>query len=187
MTKLVVFDLDGTLYNSGNSFISAVKKILNEYNLEIPSNDFIFSFIGEPNHIFYDWLKSLAINETYKALDIKFNQYELEAVENYGHLYNSVYEVFDWLKLNGYTIGLCTNASKLYLEKVLSKFKLEKYFSVIKYPLNSNETKSEMLLSIKEEFKPIFAYMIGDRKHDFQAAKDNNFISVGVSYGYGKS
>ena len=187
MKKLVVFDLDGTLYKAESSFIPAVKRLLGEYELYIPPDNFILSFIGEPNHIFHEWLNSLRFNDSDEVIKNKIDTYEIEAVQDFGLLFNSVIQVFDWLKLHDYEIGLCTNATKDYLEKVLDKFQLQKYFSVIKFPLNKEETKSNMLQLIREEFNPTFAFMVGDRKHDFEAAKNNNFISVAMTYGYGKN
>jgi phosphoglycolate phosphatase len=40
---------------------------------------------------------------------------------------------------------------------------------------------------IIEALNPQKTFIVGDRYHDIVSAKDNNCVSIGVSYGYGKS
>ncbi len=158
--KLIVFDLDGTLYISESSFVPAVKEFLERHNRPLPPIEFIYRFIGEPDHVFEEWLETLKIDAPLKELFREFDDLERDAVIRDGCLYDSVAETLEWL----------TNKD---------------YFITLKTPRSKDETKTVMLRDIAEAVKPSISYMVGDRIHDITAAREAGYISVGAAYGYG--
>lgn len=151
MTKLIVFDMDGTIYDTKKSYLPAIKKLLQKHNIKIPSESKLNSFIGEPSHVFKDWFEEIGLDTKKDDIFNEFEEYELESVEEFGELYTGVIELFDYLIDNKCLIALCTNAPTNYLNKVLSKFDLNKYFTMIKHPLSKDETKEKMLAEISSK------------------------------------
>jgi len=184
-TKLIVFDLDGTLYVTESSFIPAMRQFLGRYNRPVPSDKFLYSFVGEPDHVFGKWIETLNIEKPADELLREFDEIEAEAVKQKGYLYDSVGEVLEWLKERCFTMVICSNGSGWYIDLILDKFDITRYFALLKTPRSKTETKSVMLSDITATVTSDISYMVGDRKHDISAARQNDYISIGAAYGYG--
>lgn len=184
---LVIFDLDGTLYRTESSFLPAVKQLLREYGLPCPDEDFIFSFTGEPTYKFTGWLKTLDFKDDLATIISKVDSLEIKYVVEKGCIYPNVSETLKWLKYQNYDLALCSNGRGQYVCQILDKFELGKYFKSVRYPKNKEETKSDMVREIIASLNAQKVFIVGDRYHDIISAKDNNCISIGASYGYGKS
>lgn len=182
---LLIFDLDGTLYNSATSFLPALKRLFKEYGIEYNEEEAI-KFIGEPDYKFWEYLKTKNFKDNIDKVLQKMDDYEYSEVEKSGKLYSEVREILQKFKKKGYTLSLCSNGIKEYIEKVLKKFDLLEIFSDIRYPLNKGETKDRMVGEILEKHKPEMAFMIGDRYHDMMAAFKNGIVFIGAMYGFGK-
>ncbi len=183
--KLVVFDMDGTLYRSETSFLPAVKSLLKENGLNVPADEFLFRFIGEPDSVFVQWLKELKAEKPAHILYREFQRAELCAVERDGQLYEGVVFLLGWLKEKGFRLAVCSNATEIYLNTVLKKFNLFTMFSFLRVPKGS-ESKTLMLSEIKSKFNPGIGFMVGDRSHDMKAAIENCFVFIGALYGFGR-
>lgn len=185
MKKMIAFDLDGTLYYSEKACIPMIKNVLNDFGVEVPDDKFLHSFFGEPGHVFFKWFKSLPFNESFDLVLEKMAEYELEAVQKYGELYDGALELLNFLQEKNYIITLCSNGTERYIKRVLEIFKISRFFSELKYPADKTDTKPRMLKDLKRKFKPEISYMVGDRFHDFYAANEMGFISIAAAYGYG--
>ncbi|RKX52079.1 MAG: hypothetical protein DRP50_07890 [Thermotoga sp.] len=187
--RLVVFDLDGTLYKTESSFIPAVKQLLTKYDLPIPDNDFLLSFVGEPSSKFVEWFKTLNFKDNLISVVNEMDTLEIKYVIERGSIYPNVIETLEWLKNRDYAVALCTNGRQQYVCQILNKFGLYKYFDIIRYRYigDDNETKSDMVREIITSLNAQKTFIVGDRYHDIISAKDNDCISIGVGYGYGKS
>ncbi|MBN1149943.1 HAD family hydrolase [candidate division WOR-3 bacterium] len=181
--NMAVFDMDGTLYRSETSFIEAVKTVLSNNRLETPPEEFLFSFIGEPDSVFAKWLED--ISNPGKALELydEFQTRELEMVREKGELYEGVLPLLYGLK--DFTLAICSNATDIYIKTVVEKFKIDKLFSALRVPVRG-ESKKQMLRDLEGEFKPSGKFMVGDRYHDMAAAEENGFVFVAALYGYGR-
>lgn len=184
-SKLIVFDLDGTLYLTGSSFLPAVKCFLERHQMAIPADEFLHRFIGEPEHVFTEWLESLQIDAPIDELLKEFDRLMSDAIECSGSLYESVDETLETLYSRGYLMAICSNGPQWYIDQVLDKFEIGRYFSIVKVPSTRDETKGHMLRDILEHVNPGISCMVGDRIHDLQAARENGTIFIGTAYGYG--
>jgi len=188
--KMIIFDLDGTLYQSESSYISAVKDIFKQHGnydslIKKYDDSFLYRFIGEPAHLFNKWLSGVFAKDMLPVILKEFDSFEIDNVIQNGVLYEDVEDVLKWLQENDFEIYLCSNASKIYLETVMKKFNLEKYFLEFHIPELKNDTKINMIWKILSRIKPDIGFVVGDRKHDIDAARENKLISIGASYGYG--
>lgn len=182
---LVIFDLDGTLYRTETSFFPAVDLLFKAHRMTRQSAVRLEKFIGEPMHVFIEWIKSLEIEASEEELVHEFDMLEIEEVKRRGELYPGVKSVLSELSGKGATLGICSNGQARYIEAVLGYFKIRSFFSIISYPERRNQTKAVMLKEIKRRYAPRKAFMVGDRIHDIRGARSAGFISVGVEYGYG--
>lgn len=187
--KLIIFDLDGTLYCSETSFLPALDRFFDKYSSpsergRIFEDNFVNKFIGEPEYVFVNWLSAVFPHQNPVEMKEKFGEYELVEVQRSGQLYPGVIETLDWLNANDYDIYLCSNATSNYLEVIFKKFNLTQYFKGLFIPQSRQHTKKMMMKEIKEKSGKQSGYAVGDRFHDLQAALANQLFFFGAVYGY---
>lgn len=187
--EYVVFDLDGTLTDSGPGITKSVQYALRKFGVDEPDLAKLRVFVGPP--LFESFMKYYGFPE---------NQCDalVEAYREYynvkGMFENSVYPGIPELlnKLNGAGKKCCIATTKpdKPAKHVLEHFDLIRYFSHVSCGGDSlqggNKTVvlERLFRECGEENKKN-AVMIGDRSHDIVGAKNNGLYSVGVLYGYG--
>ncbi|MCS7077640.1 MAG: HAD family hydrolase [Bacteroidia bacterium] len=189
-TKVVIFDLDGTLYNSTKSHQLAMQNLFKQYKAQRkPSRKEIYAMVGEPPESFLNWIRTFGIENDGKQILKSLSHLEIEAVRRIGKLYPNVVEILTWLKTHYFKVALCTNAPIGYWQTVLEHFQITDYFDDIQSPVSKDHTKTVMVRSIIQKYTNLHhqveAYVVGDRKHDMIAAKENHITAIGVLYGFG--
>ncbi len=184
---LVIFDLDGTLFNSETSVLPAVQEALKNVGLPPSDDDFILSLMGEKTHdfctellssygkegmdIYGDFLDALWVSE---AKHIRMN----------GQLYEGVETVLKILSERGHTLAICSNATDEYIVHILETRGIREYFGYIKSAENMVD-KAAGIRELMDTVEHSKAVMVGDRRHDIEAAVANSIVFIGAMYGYG--
>ena len=191
--KCILFDLDGTLINSGPDLLEALNHTLIKNNLQKINSSYLGNLVGggaaamlERGYNFFN--KTIESNElpllVNQFLDFYYKNCSVKTKP-----YKGVLETLENLSLNDYTLAVCTNKSQRLAEKVLKDLKLEKFFKLI---LGSSEKlklkpDSQMLdFSLKYlNFIPEESIMVGDSSNDILPSKRLKINSIFVKYGYG--
>jgi phosphoglycolate phosphatase len=186
LRRIVFFDLDGTLTDSGPGIKASINYALNKMNI---------AELGWDS----DWVVGPSLWGTFKKLGVIEERLD-EAVSLYrdrynvkGYIENSVYEGIPdqlaTLKSLGYLLCVATAKPTISAISILEYFKLRQHFS---FEFGSNldgslSDKSALLKHALEvtSINPKDSLMIGDREYDILGAKSNLIKSIGVSYGYG--
>ena len=178
---IIIFDLDGTLFQTAYSDINAVNKLFEELGLNRLEEKNIVQNIGKKTD---DFLKSI-LPKHINPVDVKdrFRELEYIDVNAHGRLFDNVAEMLEKLVLNNHLLYICSNGSLEYIKFVLNKTGIEKYFSGV-YRAKQFSCKSDVVKQIINDNKK--AILIGDTYEDIAAASLNNIPSIGVAYGYGK-
>jgi len=82
--------------------------------------------------------------------------------------------------------AICSNCGTEYLNSTLSKLNIEQYFNYIECHGDNNLPKNEIVRKILNKFSGLKGAVVGDKIHDVLAARENNVLSIGALYGYGK-
>lgn len=189
--KYILFDLDGTITESGPGIINSVKYALEK--MGYPSDDIetLRKFIGPPLKFSYMEYYGMTEEQAEEGI-IRYREYYTVQ----GIFDNSVYEgiisSFKALREAGKKLVIATSKPEKFAKMIAEHFEFAEYFEmicgasmdekrvekaeVIAYALDEMGIKAEELDSV---------LMIGDRKHDILGAKENNLKSMGVLYGYG--
>ncbi|MBU3187696.1 HAD family hydrolase [Clostridium estertheticum] len=179
--KLVIFDLDGTLFRTETVDIKAINDALVKNGYEMKSDDEILNLIG------------LTLREVCKVLinrvdedSIKQFARDIIAFEQpYIREYDEVLSCVNALKEKGYTLCICSNGNKEYVLGISKKFAFFNIFDDICYS-SDGISKIQTVGRLKSKYKVEKFIMVGDRTSDIEAASHNGGISIGVTYGFGK-
>ena len=186
--KQLLFDLDGTLTDSGEGILNSVMYALKEIGEPIPPKSELYSFVGPP--LKNSFMEILELDE---ATAIKAMAYYREYFSQKGLFENEVYEGVKELlvRLNeqGYQLYVATSKPEKFAKEILDYFDLTNQFKGI-YGASLDSSRLEKAAVIayamaSEDLEPQGTLMIGDRKHDVLGAKENKLNTLGVLYGYG--
>ena len=187
--KYLLFDLDGTLTDSGEGITKAVKYALEYFDIQVEDLNELRKFIGPPLRDSYK--KFYDFDDEKAEIGIKkFREYYVDKGIYENKVYDGVEETLKTLKDMGKTLIVATSKPEAHAEIVLNHFDLAKYFDFIcGADLEETRVKKSDVIRYALESADIKdssdAVMIGDREHDILGAKENNLKSIGVLYGFG--
>jgi phosphoglycolate phosphatase len=179
---LIIFDLDGTLFQTAVCDVNAVHKLCDELGIKHVAEREIIAGIGKTIYNFLNDI--LPSNNLLDEVCIRFRELERTEVIERGELFPGIPQMLEKLRGEGHTLAICSNGSLEYIMLVLDHMGITGFFHEIqsaKYIGSKTEVVRQMLRESKN------AVMVGDTKSDFCAANANNIPSVGVTYGYGIS
>ena len=187
MYKNILFDLDGTLLDTTEGVIEAVKITINDLGLKMPDNNTLKSFVGPTMQSSFEKY----FNQDKQTALINANLFR----DNYkkhslfiAKPYNRVFELLDFLKNHGYKLAVATNKSHQNAMDILEKFKIMSYLDfALGSDLDGKMTKTdivniciEKLNANKEE-----TILVGDSNADFIGAKEAGIDFIAVTWGFG--
>ena len=187
MKKAILFDLDGTLTDSGEGIMNCAKLALEHYGLPIPGEAELRTFVGPPLHESFIRF-GVPAEEADNAIKIYRSRYiPIGKFEN--HPYEGIREVLAQLKALGHTLYVATSKPESMSVEILEHFDLAKYFDIIAgasfdRSRSSKEDVIAYLLSQCGDYEE--KIMVGDTAFDVIGAKVHGIPTVGVSWGYGK-
>lgn len=188
MNKTILFDLDGTLTDSGEGIINCAILALEHFGLPIPSREEMRVFVGPPLHESFI-SHGVPADQADEAIRIYRSRYiPIGKFENTP--YPGIRELLEALKAAGHKLFVATSKPEKMSIEILEHFDLAKYFdqicgatmdtsrsskeAVIEYLLHRNGRADNMI-------------MVGDTKFDVLGAKLHGIPTIGVSWGYGKA
>lgn len=184
LSKLIIFDLDGTLFRTETVDIKAFNAALTANGYQPMAGADIMNLIGYPlNTICRQLLDSEnpLLLEKFKT-DLINNESRL--IDSSGMLYPGVLELLRRLKGEGFVLCICSNGNREYVEAITEKFNFTSIFNEIWYE-RKGISKSQAVKILKERFNGDKFIMVGDRLSDIESAQKNNGISIGAGYGFG--
>lgn len=188
----IIFDLDGTLWDSTEPVCTSWNKALEEYALEQGmqidkiSMDQIKSVMGlQIPEIGKKFFPSFPEEVRAKIME-RGGEIELEYLRDHGGiLYNQVEKTLELLAQR-YKLFIVSNCQIGYIEAFFFAHKLEKYFIDYENPGRTGLSKGENIKLIMERNhlkKPVY---IGDTISDAKAAQEAGIPFIFARYGFGK-
>lgn len=193
---IALFDLDGTLSESGEGILECVRMIFSEMKRPLPPEEEIRKFIGPP---MYESLKRVGFDhkdaeigvEIYKRNFIKTGIYK-------NKVYDGMFDVLDKLKAEGVRLGVASTKYQVFTDRIIKMLKLDKYFDVVggSTSLTGDSLESEKPRHDKVEVmnyvidslktnRDETAVMIGDTRFDADGAAKTGCDFIGCLFGYG--
>ncbi|HEL1762202.1 TPA: HAD family hydrolase [Streptococcus suis] len=188
MYQTILFDLDGTLTDSGQGILNSVAYALEKMGIEEPDAANLNRFIGPPLYESFSRFYQLSPEDTQSAVDA-FRVYFKEKGMFENQLYPGIIPLLEELRTVGKTLVIATSKPEIFAKQILEHFGIAHYFDVIAgASLDSSRiSKADVIgyaINQLEAF-PKHAVMIGDREHDIEGARRHQLPAIGVLYGYG--
>lgn len=186
MKKTILFDLDGTLTDSGEGIINCVIYALERFGLPIPARESLRYFVGPPLH--ESFIKQgVPAERAEEAVAVYRERYVPTGMfEN--SPYHGVRELLEALKTEGHTLYVASSKPEWMCVQILEHFDLAKYFAQIcGATMDTSRTNKEAVIEylIQENGRTDNMIMVGDTKFDVLGAKTHGIPCIGVSWGYG--
>lgn len=187
MKKSILFDLDGTLTDSGEGIINCAKMTLERFGLPIPSPDELRTFVGPP--LGDSFMKyGVPADRVEEAIAVFRSRYlPIGKFEN--HPYPGIRELLETLKAQGHRLYVATSKPEVTAVEVLEHFNLASFFDRICGATfdQSRVSKSDVIAFLLEQIgADTDAVMVGDTAFDVIGAAAHGIPTIGVSWGYGK-
>ena len=183
----IIFDLDGTLTDSGEGIINSAIPALIHFGIPVPDRKELGVFVGPPLH---DTFAKFGVPKEHidEAVTIFRSRYNtIGKFENMP--YPGIVQLLQTLKSHGHTLLVATSKPETLAKEVMAHFKIDVYFDricgatfdrsrvnkedVIAYLLEQNGSAENMV-------------MVGDTAFDVNGAAAFRIPTIGVSWGYGK-
>ncbi len=186
MQKTILFDLDGTLTDSGEGIINCAILALEHFGLPIPSRETLRVFVGPPLHESFIRFgvpadKAEEAVEVYRSRYIPIGKFENTP-------YPGIRELLEKLKAEGHKLYVATSKPEQMSIDILEHFDLAKYFDrICGASLDTSRTDKAAVIAYLQELtgKQEHTIMVGDTKFDVIGAKKHGIPTIGVSWGYG--
>ena len=188
--KYILFDLDGTLTESGIGIKRCVQYALEHFNINENNDDKLRLFIGPP--LFDSFTKRYGLTEEQanKAIELYRVRYREKGIfEN--RLYEGIKTLLEKLKEEGYILAVASSKPEVFVKKILTYFEIDKYFTAIAGASLDGKlsAKKDVILKALEQLnatdKKDQCIMIGDREHDVKGTISNSILCIGCLWGYG--
>ena len=191
--KCVVFDLDGTLIDSGPDLLDSLNFVLKKNNHRVIHKDVIGNLVGGGAEAMirkgYAFLEEKIEDKMIPKLVDTFIQYYQNNCTKKTKLYPNIMKILIFLKKKNIKVCICTNKKQFLAEKIIQNMGLNKYFDVIIGSQKSLRLKphSDMLKKCIDSVnvKSSETIFVGDSLNDIVPANELGIISVFVTYGYG--
>ncbi len=191
--ELIIFDIDGVLFNSKNLVLESVYRTIRDFEgelrdriLRLPDREKILSGVGFSNEQFIDNLGLELSGEERDYFRDRLISNEIELMEK-GELFGGVKKILDDLK-GKIKLAIGSGCKREYLISFLENFDLEYYFdiSICSDDVIGGEKKYIIQTIIEhQEVLPSETLYVGDTYSDYIASLNTGIDFVGVLWGYG--
>jgi len=186
-TKLIVFDMDGTINDSSPGISYCFVRTGEHYGKTGLTKDLLRSGLSGPFEKNIMRILDLRPDQVMDAINIYVKYYTAEG-QNMSELFPGIRESLQYLADKGYKMAVATMMVEDYAVNTLRSYGVDHFFTAIKGTnFTTPLTKRELIEScmMANDAKPSETIMVGDGIDDYNAAKAAGVDFIGATYGYG--
>ncbi len=185
--KAIIFDFDGTLANTYNGIFNSYKYTAQQMELIEPTHDLVDRAIGSSPVDIFQSKFGLDKNKAIEATRIYRDRYSKNGIFEV-ELYDGMFELLNFLKLNNYYTGIATLKLEEFAIKMTENLKVRHLFDDIRGADKKDKLNKALILSKVLDVLQIDkseALLIGDSLYDANGAKEIGVDFIAVTYGFG--
>lgn len=183
---LIIFDLDGTLFNTKQTIFNALRGYVKEVGLRTLSEEEVESFFGPPAIVSFKKFYPQMSEEEINKILLGYRKYYIENELLKARMYDGSLDVIIKLKEDGYKVALATYKLMNCVIPLLTHYDVIKYFDAVKGSVAEiGGTKTDIMREAIEECKikdTDRICMIGDTDHDFGGAVNLDVAFIAMNY-----
>ena len=191
--EMILFDLDGTLWDSAGNVAESWNVVLDrwlgmhpELSLTHFSAEDIHGVMGKPMSEIKEILLGYLPQDIKDAIADECMTYEVDYIaEHGGELFPEVTETLKALKDKGYLLAIVSNCQTGYIGAFLKSMKTSEYFCDFEEWGNTGRPKGENISLVMERNNISKAIYVGDTTGDMTAAHSAGLPFVHAAYGFG--
>ncbi len=182
---LIVFDWDGTLFDSTGLIVQCIQKACADLGLPVPDDQRAAYVIGLGLHDALQHVVPGLPQERYPELGRRYRHHYM-ASQHALVLFDGTLAMLQALKARNHFVAVATGKSRAGLDESLTHASLHGLFDATR---TADETASKPHPRMLNELMAVFGVppsrtlMIGDTTHDLMLASNAGTASLGVSYG----
>lgn len=190
MYQTILFDLDGTITDSGSGIMRSILYATEQLGWPDPSEETLRSFIGPP--LYESFLHMAPSAEAAQQAVGHYRAYYQRKGMFENHVYPGIPEVLTRLKEAGAKLYIATSKPEEFAKKIITHFDLDRYFTgIYGASMDGHRSKKADVIQYaltEAQLDPTKEgiIMVGDRNHDILGAQQNGLDSIGVLYGFGE-
>jgi len=179
----IIFDLDGTLSDSAVLTMAALKNILPNHELPLPSEQAIRTAMGHATPEFYYILFPELNREKSNDIGVQIEQEELRLLPLLcgNLLFDGCRELIKHLGERGLRLCIASTGEREHVFSILNATGITSFFDTI---FCEQPDKTEMLREMTKDGDKNGYVIVGDMKKDHEGAAANGILSIGACYGY---
>lgn len=189
MSKIVIFDMDGTLINSSRDITLSINHVrLMCYSLPPLMEQFVIDSINAHDRNLASLFYHTDVYED-TAKELFESHYYDQCIQNV-HAYADIIDTLTHLSNHGCLLSVATNAPSIFAKRMLTHLGIAEYFSCIIGADNVEQPKpNPQMIEVILDYHGYDAYsdqawMIGDNSKDMQAAKSANVGTIFAAWGF---
>lgn len=190
MYNIILFDLDGTITDSGEAILKSAEYALRQIGVTNIDNQKLHKLLGGPPlNIKFKTLYGFDDMKTLQAIKYYRKRYEKAGIAE-SKLYEGIKDIIIKLHQKRKILYIATSKLTSLSQIILEHFGLAEYFTdTVGATMDYTRSKkadiiAEIIQKHPQEPKNSFV-MIGDNEGDILGAHEHGIDSIGVTYGYG--
>lgn len=188
---LAIFDLDGTLIDSGANILAGLRATFAELGLPVPGDTELVHYIGPP--VWQSFLARAGLDRAgADAAALIYGRISNEHFRDGVTVYPGIRECLHSLAEQGVQLAIATSKPEHQALALLDELDLRALFTVVVgyLPTGARDSKAMIIRDVLDRVTaasaaPRSVVMVGDREHDITGADANGVISVWAGWGYG--
>ena len=189
MYEYLLFDLDGTVVDSGLGVTNSVMYALKKWGIEVENREKLYVFLGPPLVDSFSEHYGFSHEDSLKCVDYYREYYDAHGIYQ-NTVYDGIVDVLIKARDMGKKLIIATSKPEEYAKRILDHLGLSERFDLIA-GATMDESRNEKAGVIRYALETYGItdtskiVMIGDRKYDVIGAAENNIETIGVLYGFG--